>query len=311
VEKNRIISAIIPSYNSAATIDYTINSLLHQKGHFLKEIIIVDSSDDDRVMNLSGKYISSAFKYINSGKHIIPAIQRNIGAKAASGKILAFFDSDVILSPNYLEIVESYYQKGYLVGFGSIDLPLFQQKKLLPLVQYYLQLNEYLPVGTSREKKFPTGCNNYCDKTIFMKIGGYPAIRASEDVLFGLEIHKYTTILFIPHATVSHIFREDWKSFYNNQFLLGEYVAFYKREKSYPFYFKSIIPIILFPLFLILKTLRISSRIFSAGWEYIYKFILVFPVLFLGLIFWTMGFTKGSITKKKVFKNKVSKVTKY
>lgn len=293
----KIVSIIIPACNSTITLKHTLESLLQQKGNYIKEITIVDSSDDGLMEEFKKENESNGIRFINSGTKVMPAIQRNIGAKASNGDVLLFLDSDVILNPDYVEKVYINYKDGHLAGFGSVVLPSFQKKKLLPIAQYYIQLNEYLPSGKNRIKSFVCGCNNYCDRKIFEKIGGYPEIRASEDVLYGLNISRHTPIWFIPEATVAHIFRENWKGFTDNQKLLGKYVAKYRKEESKSIIFQSYKPIVLFPAFLGFKLLRIIPRIISSGVVHTFRLILVFPVFFMGLVYWNIGFTEEALKK--------------
>jgi len=296
-ESDKIISIIIPAFNSTNTLKFTLSSLLKQKGDYITDITVIDSSDNGLMDGFIKDYKVHGIRFINSGVRVMPAVQRNIGAKASNGAVLLFLDADVILENDYIEKIYKSYKNGYLAGFGSVDIPSFQKKKIIPLAQYYIQLNEYLPAGKSRVKSFVCGCNNYCDRKIFDKIGGYPEIRASEDVLYGLNISRHTPIWFIPEATVAHIFRENWKGFADNQKLLGKYVARYRKEESQGIIFKKYMPIVLFPAFLGFKLLRIMPRIFSSGVVHTFRLILVFPIFFMGLVYWNIGFTEEALKK--------------
>lgn len=296
---DKIVSIIIPAFNSTHTLKHTLPSILAQKGHFIKDIIVVDSSDDGMMPEFIKQYESDGITFINSGIKVMPAVQRNIGAKIARGDVLLFLDADVILNTDYVEKIVSSYKSGYLSGFGSVSVPSFQKYKLIPLTQYYIQLNEYIPFGENRVKLFVCGCNNYCEKKIFEQIGGYPEVRASEDVLYGYNISKYTQICFIPDATVAHIFRENWKGFADNQKLLGKYVARYRKNNmNNSLIFKGILPLILFPAFLAIKLFRMTPRILRSGRIHIIRFIIIFPLFFIGLIYWNIGFTKEALNKE-------------
>ncbi len=294
---DRIVSIIIPAFNSTHTLMHTMPSILAQEGDYIKDIIVVDSSDNGRMESFIARYKNSGILFITSGLRIMPAVQRNIGAKAASGELLVFLDSDVILKKDYIAKIVARYRSGITVGFGSIELPEFQKKKLIPVAQYYLQLNEYIPHGKDRTLPYLTGCNNFITRELFDTIGGYPEIRAAEDVLYGFNITKHTPIRFIIDATVDHIFREDWKGFADNQKLLGRFVAKYRREHSNSIIFKGIMPIILFPAFLVLKLARIIPRILVTGPYHTFQLVKIFPLFFMGLIYWTIGFTKGALDK--------------
>jgi glycosyltransferase involved in cell wall biosynthesis len=292
-DEDRIVSIIIPAFNSTKTLRYAIPSIAGQDQAFIREVLIVDSSDDGKMDAFMREQEGLLpMRCINSGVRVMPAKQRNIGARAASGRLFVFLDSDVILEPDYITTIVARYRGGYSAGCGSVDLPAFQERKGIALAQYFLQLNEYLPLGGDRGMEFPTGCNTFCDRELFALVGGYPEVRAAEDVLFGISINARTTFWFIPDAKVAHVFREDWDSFRVNQEMLGKYVARYRKNGSSSIIFRGLFPLLLSPAFLALKVLRITPRILGSGWKRVFRFLQASPLFLLGLVFWTIGFTK-------------------
>lgn len=293
------ISVIIPSYNSSKTLMHTIEGINNQRNIDDYEVILVDSSDDGSMDRIISQYeASSIIKIIRSEKRLSPSEGRNLGASHSSGTLLVFIDSDVVPSPNFLHKIREAYESGYLTGGGGIEIPDFQKCKSIALAQYYLQFNEFLPVGVTREKKFVPSCNLFCDRGIFSKAGGFPDMRASEDVMLGINISRFEKVWFVPEITVSHIFRENWKSFFANQKLLGKYVAIYRKKESGLFYQSGVFPFIFAPLFFIIKCCRIVPRIVNAGLLHIFRFIWSFPLFLTGLSYWTTGFVQGSLEKK-------------
>jgi glycosyltransferase involved in cell wall biosynthesis len=288
---NDSISVIIPSYNSSDTITLTLDSLLNQAPVKADEIIVVDSSDNGKFDSVVSKYRTSVvIKFVRSLEKLTPAKARNIGFGQAAGNLLVFLDSDVVPSPALLSLYIDAYKSGFMAGGGSVKLPEFQRNMLIPTAQYYLQCNEYIPAGEKRVKKFLSGCNFFCERNIFKNVGGFPELRASEDVLLGLALSKITKVWFIPHASVFHIFREDWKSFLSNQRLLGKYVGIYRKRLSNHFLKNRLIMIILFPVFYIAKYFRIIPRIYHAGSYHRYQFLKIIPIFSFGLLCWTLGF---------------------
>lgn len=290
------ISVIIPSFNSVQTVEYALKALGSQtRKELISEIIVVDSSDDNKTKEMLSGYVSDKIKVINSGVRVMPAVSRNIGAQEAKGEILAFLDADAYPAYDWLENIVKAYENGCKVGGGGIKLPDFQKNKPIALAQYYLQFNEYICSGNDRIKNFVPSCNMFCDRTLFQKAGGFPEIRAAEDVLFGLQVNKISRLWFLPNLKAYHIFRESWKRFLENQMLLGRYVSVYRKKYYNSFIYKGVMPLMLFPAFLCLKSLRMILRIFQAGRYHIYSFTMVIPVFFVGLLFWSIGFIKGCI----------------
>ncbi|MCR4336918.1 MAG: glycosyltransferase [Candidatus Omnitrophica bacterium] len=295
-------SFIIPSYNSFQTIGRTLASILEQKSFdfVVEEVVVVDSSDDGKTRGVIQKFChqGSKIKMISLDEKTPPAAGRNLGAQQSSGDVLCFIDSDVYLAPDWLEEVLKVYQEGCRVGCGTICLPEFQEDEKLAQAQLYLQFNEYLDGrGERYSRSFVPSCNLFCDRGIFEKVGGFPNLRASEDTLFCLRLTGIEKIWFIPTARCFHIFRQEWKSFAKNQELLGQYVSIYRRMHYKTWIYKGIMPVILFPGFLVIKILRIVSRISKADKDHVQKFFNSFGIFTLGIFYWSRGFIKGCFSK--------------
>ena len=110
-----MISFIIPTYNSASTIERSINSILNQKSNIEYEIIVVNDGSTDQTDNVMKKFSNNKnVKYFvkeNSGV----ADTRNYGLDQASGEYIIFVDSDDYISPNLLSDIQCYINE-------SIDL---------------------------------------------------------------------------------------------------------------------------------------------------------------------------------------------
>lgn len=93
MNKNILVSVIIPMYNSEKTIKKTIDSVINQDYKNLEIIIIDDGSEDksyEIVSNLSKLYEIKLLKQENKG----PSSARNLGLKNSNGEFIAFLDSD-------------------------------------------------------------------------------------------------------------------------------------------------------------------------------------------------------------------------
>ncbi len=290
---NNSISVIIPSYNSAGTINLTLDSILAQRSDYVKEIIVVDSSDDPVFDKTIETYKKLGVIFLNAGIRVMPARGRNIGARRSSGRTLVFLDSDVIPFDNYILGIVTALERGYLAGGGGITIPQFQRRNAVALAQYYLQLNEYIPSGKDRVKPFLPGCNIFCDRKLFFECGGFPEIRASEDVLFGINISKITDLWFVPAARVSHIFRLEIGLFLKNQKMLGRYAALYRKKTGLKMHVNRYLSLMMIPGFFCIKLGRILPRIIKSGPRHILTFIIVVPVFTLGLLVWSSGFSLG------------------
>lgn len=296
-----MISVVIPSFNSFKTISYTLQSLASSPDTgLLSEIIIVDSSDDGKTKPFLCGYRSDKIRVIDGGVKLMPAAARNLGAKYATGDILAFIDADAFAATDWLENIAAASRRGIRIGGGPISLPEFQRNKVIPLAQYFLQFNEFMEGKHVQDKKFVPSVNMFCERKFFDEIGGFPLIRASEDVLFGLKANRLSTVRFLPAIRVFHVFREDIRSFLENQLLLGKYIIIYRRiQDAGVFYYRGLWPLLLLPFFLAIKLFRITRHIFKGRSAYILRYFLVLPVFLLGLLFWALGFVAGIFSSEK------------
>lgn len=285
------ISVIVPSYNSARTISYTLKGLLSQTMK-PREIIVADSSDDGVTPKLISGFQSDVVTIMRLPAQTMPAIARNAGAGMARGEVLAFIDADAYPAADWLERVATAVDEGCLMGGGSVALAHIQKGRLLPLAQFYLQFNEYMDVGLKRVKRCLPSCNMFCEKKLFDRVGGFPEIRASEDILFSLKVNEVSRVWFIPGARIYHIFREDLTGFLRNQMLLGRYSILY-RQRLKRSSCRGLKPLALLPAFWFLKPARMIWRVLRSGPGAGSSFLKAAPLFFLGLLFWDIGFTHG------------------
>ncbi len=99
-----LVSVIIPYYKKINYIKKTIQSVLNQTFQDFEIIIIYDDIANDDFM-LIQKFIKNEpkIKIIKNNKNLGAGISRNIGIQKASGKIIAFLDSDDYWMPHRLE----------------------------------------------------------------------------------------------------------------------------------------------------------------------------------------------------------------
>jgi glycosyltransferase involved in cell wall biosynthesis len=288
------VSVIIPSYNSHRTIGFTLDGLKSQTAiSSIREIIVVDSSDDEISHEFIQSQVNELIRVHRSGYRVMPAIQRNLGAKMAAGDVLCFVDSDAFPEKRWLENILHEYKNGSLVGGGSYAVPEFQRSLLSAYAQYFLEFSMYIGFGKKRHIDIVASCNLFCDRELFLKVDGFPEIRASEDSMFCLKVKPLERLVFIPGAIVYHIFREDKNHFLSNQKLLGKYIYIFRRKSYNSFYYKGILPYVLFPFFMAFKLLRIFFRVTRTNYNNFKMFFRSFPLLLEGMFWWGKGFLGG------------------
>lgn len=100
-----LISVIVPVYNVAPYLEYSLNSIQQQSYQQL-EIILVDDGSTDDSSSICKKYLNQdlRFKYIYQENAGLSAA-RNTGITAASGEYITFVDSDDWLDTSAIEIL--------------------------------------------------------------------------------------------------------------------------------------------------------------------------------------------------------------
>lgn len=95
-----IVSVIIPTFNRAASVKEAIESVLGQTFQDFEVIVVDDGSTDNTKELLSVEYGDKIVYIFQSNKGVSAA--RNTGIRAATGKYIAFLDSDDLWLPDKL-----------------------------------------------------------------------------------------------------------------------------------------------------------------------------------------------------------------
>lgn len=187
------ISVVIPSYNSSATIERCLNSILNQTYENLEILVINDGSNDDSV-----EKIEKMQKQDNRIKLItIPnggvSHARNVGIEESTGDYITFVDSDDYISEEMYEILMNIIFK-YNVKIahcsyrnvdskGNIINAVGDKDRVIP--QNHDDALECLISG----KYFCTAVwNKLYDKSLFTNVRFDKGIKFSEDLLLNFKL---------------------------------------------------------------------------------------------------------------------------
>jgi glycosyltransferase involved in cell wall biosynthesis len=148
------VSVVIPTYYRRKDVDRCLDSIVVQTT-LPKEVIVVDDSENDEVKNLieqkkeKFKQKGIDLRYIRNKRERGLTIARNIGVENATGDVILFLDSDVILDKEYIrEILKVYKEKPNTLGVqGLICTDRKAKRKLSKFIEafnkvFYIQLDE-------------------------------------------------------------------------------------------------------------------------------------------------------------------------
>jgi len=98
--KNGFVSIIVPCYNASAFIQKTLQSILNQTDVDFELIVINDGSTDDSEQMIKSLNDTRINYYYQGNKGVSAA--RNYGLTFSNGEYIVFFDSDDLMTDDFL-----------------------------------------------------------------------------------------------------------------------------------------------------------------------------------------------------------------
>ena len=118
---NKLVSIIMPSYNTDIYIEKSIQSVLNQT-YKNWELIIVDDCSNDNTDEVILKIADSRIKYLKNEKNMGAALSRNRALCEAKGQWIAFLDSDDLWMPEKLERqIKFMEENGYFFSYTNYE----------------------------------------------------------------------------------------------------------------------------------------------------------------------------------------------
>ncbi|MCX7655538.1 MAG: glycosyltransferase [Treponemataceae bacterium] len=201
-ESSLSFSVIVPARNEEHRLPGLLQSLANQLiGPF--EIIVVDDGSVDGTAEVARQFGCRVLQHKESS-WIGKSAACFLGAQAASGEILVFFDADVTLAPDALAYLLRYYQKGTALSVQ----PYHFTEKIYEQGSLYFNLVTILGLDLGRWRHpFTTkrGFFGPClviDRETYLASGGHGLVRDSilEDMVLGQAFAKLKIPLYsLPH----------------------------------------------------------------------------------------------------------------
>lgn len=255
-------SIIIPVYNRPDEIAELLESLQAQTWKDF-EVLVIEDGSVNRCDLIVEKYKSELdlryFYKENSGQ----GFSRNYGFERSKGEWFIVFDSDCIIPPQYLEVVDSFLNAELVDAYGGPDLAHENFTAVQKAISY--SMTSFFTTGGIRGGKkrigefHPRSFNMGISRRVFEETQGYILPRKGEDIEFSLRIveNGFKTAL-INEAFVYHKRRTNFLQFFTQLHFFGtariNIFRFYRKELKlvhfFPFVFTFGIVCGIFTLFL-------------------------------------------------------------
>lgn len=201
------VSVVLPTYNRAALIGRSIQSVLNQSYQDFELIVIDDGSNDETAEVVAG-FRDQRLAYIPLAINTGAGAARNVGIRMSKGRFLSFQDSDDEWLPNKLARQMSIFEQG-ATRLGVV----------------YSDQQRILKDGTTREHPAPAvisgrlvntaiqfyqvyklGIQSTLIKREYLDAAGYfnEALRALEDLELFIRLSKRCDFYRIPEPLVTY-----------------------------------------------------------------------------------------------------------
>lgn len=202
----KVATAILPVYNSEATLVDCLTSLLSQSVEL--EIIAVDDGSTDNTLSLLQQFPVKVLTQSHGG----PALARNLASKSATTSILLFVDSDMVFDLDYVKALIAPILDGKTIGTYSFE------ERVLNWDNIWARCSN-IQEGWEAKKRFPKDPPKYGTdfrailKSEFDRIGGFDNIGYTDTwTLFAkLGVRPLATKAICYHKnpdTLSAVFRQ-------------------------------------------------------------------------------------------------------
>ncbi|MGH7895044.1 MAG: glycosyltransferase family 2 protein [Candidatus Binatia bacterium] len=197
------VSVVIPVYNGEATLKECLTRLYESRFRDFEGIVVDDGSTDQ------SPAIASTFpvRIVPTAGRVGPAAARNLGARMATGEVLFFIDSDVMVRPETLPLLAESFEAGDVDGLCGVQAAqmrytnLASQYKNLWMRWTYLRQTGDVPLFYTTAAAIR--------REAFLRVGGFDQGYATpnvEDTAFGQKLARLGVRVRVhPDLEVEHV----------------------------------------------------------------------------------------------------------
>ncbi len=245
MNKDSLLSIVIPAYNRDDVVKDSIESLFSQTLDIKKyEVIVVDDCSDDNtyglLQNLQAGY---PFKLYRNKENKGPAATRNFGVKQARGCVILFLDVDIIAVPELLETHYNWHQQHPGKEFAQVGRTSWHADLDVTPFMLWLESGGPMVDFSGLENKAETNFLNFytgnvsLKKKFFLENGGFDerfsvgGSPAYEDTELGLRLQKAGMRLFYSEDALGY--HKDFKTLEDvsaRRYVYGKAIAKFRKK---------------------------------------------------------------------------------
>lgn len=282
----KLISVIVPFYNTGKKIERCITSLLNQsypKSQY--EVIFVDDGSTDDSAEIVSKF--KRVKLVRQ-KHRGPAVARNLGVKNSKGQIILFTDADCIPDKKWIKNMVEPFKDEEVIGVSG-TYRTFNKDSLVARFAGYEIEERHKKLEKQEQIDFIGTFSAAFRKNIFLKSKGFDEsfpTASGEDPELSFRLEKFGKMVFQPKAFVHHFHPNTLRKFLKQKFWRGYWRVSLYRKHSHKLFKHSYTPKSLFiEEFLIGITSLLILLSFFGAVPYFYPLAFFAVVLLLTLPF--------------------------
>jgi glycosyltransferase involved in cell wall biosynthesis len=224
---SRKYSIIIPVYNRPDEVEELLQCLVNQTYTHFEVVIIEDGSVNkcDAVVELFKESLNIHYYYQqNTGQ----GFARNTGFRYATGDYFIILDSDALIEPNYLAIVENQLNTHFLDLYGGPDRDHPNFTPIQKAISY--SMTSLFTTGGIRGIKknlggtfHPRSFNMGLSRAVYEQTKGFIITRMGEDIEFSIRaISLGFKSGLIPEAFIYHKRRTSFSQFFKQLKFFGK-----------------------------------------------------------------------------------------
>lgn len=216
------ISVIVPCYNSERYLPECLEALLSQCSSKARyEVIVIDNGSTDRSVNLIRGYTGVRLLEANRrGSYVA----RNVGVQAASGRILAFTDSDCAVCPTWISQIAVAMEDRHIGVILGARRFACETRVLATFADYEIEKARYVFSQDDPSVYYAYTNNMAVRREVFERHGPFVELARGADVIFVsrvLEEHGCTSVEFQPELLLRHLEISRWLDWPRKMFIYG------------------------------------------------------------------------------------------